>query len=249
MTETPSAINFGAVHAGTTPTEALSIVNIGTGPISVDVASSSGAASATGTIAALAGGAADAVSISAGLATGKAGAQSGTLTLGVSTPGAVGQVEALLLPPAAIQASGAFTNAASLLADQQVPPVGAADTGAGVVSWTDPANTFTYDLGSVRPLSAALASVDATGTYVVATSTDGVTFTPLFTIQPEHGLTGLTTVSSFRNSPYYDPNITFAATDARYVRLQANGGTGCRCRSPWMPSRRPRWKCWARRRA
>ncbi|WP_206742638.1 Hint domain-containing protein [Acidisphaera rubrifaciens] len=223
---TPPTVDFGAVHAGAKPTQALSILNTGTGPISVDVAGQSGDALGTGTIAALAGGATDGSSVSVGLATGTAGAQSGDVALGVQTPGAIGQVEALLLAPVAIQASGSFTNAASLLADQQVPAVGAPDNGAGVVSWTDPATTFTYDLGSVQPLSAALASVDVTGTYVVATSTDGVTFTPLFTILPEHGLSGLTTVSSLANSPYHDPNIVFAPTDARYVRLQASGGAG-----------------------
>jgi hypothetical protein len=222
---TPALVNFGTIHAGTTLDQAITIANTSSTPIAATT-STSGDATAAGHIATLAAGATNVSSILVGLGTDVDGKQSGTITLSIASPGGSGSATGLLLPPVSVTGSGAFSNAASLLADGVVPPVGTADSSADVVPWTDPAAVFTYDLGSVQTVAGVLASVDALGTYVVSASTDGTNFTPLFTITPEGTAAGLTTVASLAGSPYDDPLISFAPTQAQYLRLQAVGGDG-----------------------
>jgi hypothetical protein len=222
---TPAVVNFGTIHAGTTLDQAITVTNTGSTPIAATT-STSGDATASGRINALAAGGIDDSSILVGLGTGVDGKQSGSVTLAIGSPGGSGSATGLLLPPVSVTGSGAFNNAASLLADSVVPPVGTADSSADAVSWTDPATFFTYDLGSVQTVAGVLASVDALGTYVVSASTDGTHFAPLFTITPEGTEAGLTTVASLAGSPYQDPLISFAPTQAQYLRLQAVGGDG-----------------------
>ena len=222
----PDLINFGAVHEGSTVDQAVTISNSASGTVVVN-GTAVGAATISSDSVTLAPDTTSAGSLDVGLDTSNDGVQTGVAILPLASQGDVGAVADLLLPPASVSGIGSFVNSASLLADGVVAPDGTADSAASAVSWTDTATTFTYNFGSIETVAAALLSVDATGTYVVSTSTDDVNFTPLFTITPESSTgSGLETRSNLPGSPFYDPAIAFAPTNAQYVRLQAVGGNG-----------------------
>jgi hypothetical protein len=144
LVNTESAINFGPVRTGTALSQALSVTNIA--PLSaqsLDVtASSTGAATVSGTISRLPAGATDAESIVAGLPTGAAGVANGDVTLAFSSDNGSGAVTPLTGDNADIALTGTIYNEAGFAVSPPEPVilhVGDAGNGAISVENTAPA--------------------------------------------------------------------------------------------------------------
>lgn len=83
------------------------------------------------------------------------------------------------------------------------------------VWWNSAATYFTLDLGSLVEFGNALISVDNNDNYLVSYSTDGQSYTNLFSVLRTDGTVGWG-MEAFVKS--------FSSVTARYLRVSANGG-------------------------
>lgn len=135
------------------------------------------------------------------------------------------------ITPVGITATGSYENSASLIIDGVTP--------AQYTPWTDASNawwqgfdtSFTIDLGAQFHLTDIAWSVDNNDAYAIDWSTNGTTFTNLFTISPSDGEVeawqgGMDTMTSFAGADQIAA-MNFLPVTARYLRVEAViGGDG-----------------------
>ncbi len=171
----PSTITFTPTRIGTSESEAVSITNSATSPAADLTVTpvASGAATASGTITALAPRATDTVGLSVGLNTGTAGLQTGVVALGTGSV-IVGAAVASLASSNAIDVSGPVYReaAASIQPLNATIEVGASGTIDLPIMNGDPADGFSENL--LASVSGASGSVTASGTtgLIAAGSSD-----------------------------------------------------------------------------
>jgi len=123
-----------------------------------------------------------------------------------------------------------FSNELSLLSDGVVPPES--------TDWAAPSNVFwdfqegslyfEFDLGDVVSVNDLLMSADNNDWYGVDYSTDGFSWNRLATLDAGVGNVdyGMETFSTLGADPSYEATLDFAPTQARYLRVYADGGDG-----------------------
>ncbi|MCH8685902.1 PEP-CTERM sorting domain-containing protein [Pedomonas mirosovicensis] len=118
----------------------------------------------------------------------------------------------------AVTANGNYNPAATLsnLSDGITPANGTGYNTPGQTVWWGGSNTFfTIDFGDLVSFDQALLSVDHNDNYLVSYSTDGVSFTDLFSVLRTEGTVNWG-IEAFEKS--------FDAVTARYLRVSASGG-------------------------
>jgi len=132
-----------------------------------------------------------------------------------------------MLTVVATSATGPYNNPLAWLTDGFFPSEGG-QWQTDTVWWRGTGTRFEFDLGSVFLVRDVLLSVDNNDSYAVETSEDGSAWGPLFNIGADFGEIGwgMDTMSSDAASFEYVPGTEFAATSARYLRIQAIGGDG-----------------------
>lgn len=135
-----------------------------------------------------------------------------------------------LIAPVSAQASGILhIGSPNLVIDGYVPSEGSSFLASSNVRWVGLGTAITVDLGWKYSVKDVLVSVDNNDRYAVDFSTDGLSFSHLFTILPSYGEIpswrgGMDTMSTDVLSPEYIAAIDFAPVTARYLKIYATGG-------------------------
>jgi len=138
--------------------------------------------------------------------------------------------QATVIPVASVTGSGIYSGALSVLTDGVIPAQGTDWTSPNTVHWRDgegvTGTVFTFAFSQLYTLKDVTLSVDNNDNYRVQSSVDGVTWSTLFRVVSGDGTvgSGLDTFSSTAGSSFYNEDIDFAPTLAKYVRVYATGG-------------------------
>lgn len=130
------------------------------------------------------------------------------------------------LAPTNVTSTGGFFGSTTLLTNGVFAAPGSVYSGSTNVwnVFSSPA-TFTYNLGAVKHLDDAVFSVSGGNKYLFSYSTDGITFTNLFTVNASSipASTGvMATLSTISGDGHYVSAIDFAGVNAQYVRFSAS---------------------------
>ena len=130
------------------------------------------------------------------------------------------------ITPKSIKGYGEFSNAAKLIIDQKIPPEETPWDDPRCVYWTSPQTYFVIDLGSAYWITGLTLQVDLNDEYVVETSMDGQTFTPMVVIDGDWGEigTGMETLSTIPTDAEFLPEMVLRPARARYVKLSVRSG-------------------------
>ncbi len=129
----------------------------------------------------------------------------GLLVLGMGK----GRVYGQFINPLSATGSGSYTNSPSLIIDGNLAPRNTSWLDSGNVNWNGLSTSLTIDLGGLYRIQNLLIDADNNDDYLVQYSTDGLSFTNLFTFLATDGpvsvsaggLDILTTDSSFPTNP------------------------------------------------
>lgn len=127
-----------------------------------------------------------------------------------------------------VTGQGEHVNDPSLLMNGIMLPPGTAFDDPACVHWSDPKLFFLLDLGAVYVVDGIVAQVDNDDNYLVEASLDGKQFVPLVSMKASLGTVdwGMQTLGTVQDLDGYAPELDFAATPARYLRLSAAEGDG-----------------------
>lgn len=132
--------------------------------------------------------------------------------------------------PATVTATGSYSGSLGLLTDGYIPVQGTYWDDPATVNWTygegASGTVFTFAFSQLYTLQDITLSVDNNDYYRVQSSVDGVTWNTLLRVVAGDGSVGygLDTFSSVAGSTYYNEDIDFAPTLAKFVRVYATGG-------------------------
>lgn len=92
--------------------------------------------------------------------------------------------------------------------------------------WQGLTDTVTLDLGGIKALTGMELSLDNNDSYVIDVSTDGLSWTSLAAVGQNEGSVswGMDRFSTQSDSPFFLSSLTFAPTQAAFVRVTATGG-------------------------
>lgn len=92
--------------------------------------------------------------------------------------------------------------------------------------WQGLTDAVTFDLGGTKVLTGVELSLDNNDSYVIDVSSDGITWTSLAAVGQNQGSVGwgMDRFSTQADSPFFLNSLTFAPTQAAFVRVMATGG-------------------------
>lgn len=136
-----------------------------------------------------------------------------------------GVTQAAWMSPTSASTSGGTNGSTSLLIDGNIPVEGT-QWQTGTVWWNGTGPVLTFDLGALYNLTDILISVDNNDQYQVDYSTNGSSYSSLFTIFAGFGEIGggMDTMTTKSGDPEFVAGIDFTAVQARYLRVYATGG-------------------------
>ena len=132
-----------------------------------------------------------------------------------------------LIVPVGVTSSGAITaGSPGLIIDGVLPPRYTPVTDPRIVSWNSLSTRFTIDFGKVYTVQSLTAYVDNNDSYLIESSTNGTTFTKLFTFMAVDGpvTPGQGEVDILTTNPSFPLAPTDATTPAEFLRVSAVDG-------------------------
>lgn len=121
---------------------------------------------------------------------------------------------------------GEYKGDLKLFRDSKFAEEGSDWQGDGCVFWTDKSTCFVIDLGKLRKIRNITLQVDNNDDYQLGVSSDGNAFSPMLTVSGDIGEmgTGMDTMSTDPQSPYYVKGLNFIPRSGRYVKVYAVDG-------------------------
>jgi hypothetical protein len=139
-----------------------------------------------------------------------------------------GLSQAMLITPAGASATPFVNNSPGLIIDGFVPTEMTHWQNPVNVWWTGEGPILTVDLGALYRVDDVLLSVDNNDQYLIESSTDGIAWNTLFTVEvldgnvdPSPG--GMDTMSTDITHAEYVANLDFMSVNAQFLRIQGLG--------------------------
>lgn len=134
--------------------------------------------------------------------------------------------ESALIAPQSIKGTGEYSNSPSLIIDGQTPAEETAWNDDACVYWEKPQARFVITLDGVYQITGLAIQADNNDDYVIETSTDGKSFSPLLVVLGDWGgvFSGMQSLSTLPGDPHFVPEMAFKPASAKYVRLSARNG-------------------------